>query len=472
MSAVTEILKRAKELNSNTRKNDAQKLMDYYRGQFNAGPTGQVSGSGKTYAGKSRYSTAGMGHTDALLSGIFKKKWEDISPHKAYVKLTSQIINKISMVWKEGVTLAFTDDEDGKMAAELDSIMPDNFEEFMQTVEVYTKLLSTVVVRVNYRGGRVELDLVTPNVLDVVQDEEDPTQAVAYIVTQTWTDTVSDTRIHYRIWTPDDTWIENEKGAPVGMVEPNPYNGELPFIPCYNVAPLDTFFNPLDYYLINAQEKANLLNTYMFYILAYADPVWFAKNCNLENLVIGPSKIIAASTMPGVEATLEAVNPQANPETYRRLLDGHIRDSLRAYGIEPPRDTGSTSSGIALKLENYERVENRRWDVLRWRSTVRDLISKIVTVYAAHNGGVLPVDIDRLIVDFGEVNLPIEYKDQLDNWEREIEMGLKSPAEVMMESNPDIDEETAKVQVQDNLTATKAMRTGYSLTDILGGTNE
>ena len=210
----------------------------------------------------------------------------------------------------------------------------------------------------------------------------------------------------------------------------------------------------------------------MFYILAYADPVWFAKNCDLDNLVIGPSKIIKAATMPGVEATLEAVNPQADPETYRRLLDGHIRDSLRAYGINPPRDTGSVTSGIALKLENYDLLENRKWDVVQWRATVRTLIEKIIMVHNTGNERQINIEPDRLIVDFGEIAFPVGRKEQLDVWQQEIEMGMKSPAEVMMESNPDIDEETAKIQVQENLTATKAMHTGYSLTEILGGADE
>jgi hypothetical protein len=76
-----------------------------------------------------------------------------------------------------------------------------------------------------------------------------------------------------------------------------------------------------------------------------------------------------------------------------------------------------------------------------------------------------------MTVDFQEPNYPSSKSEQLQIDQTAIDMGLTSPHKVLMRNNPDLSEEDARVDVDDNINARNEMlnkvKTGGSLTDTM-----
>ena len=457
---IRDALKRAKEGAEAERKDLAQKLLDYFRGLFDASPTSTGSGDG---------------HTTALLKDIYKNKYAKMTPHLAYEPMVRVIADEIAKTFVEGMSFDVDDDDENETAkTTLLEILPEDWERVLKTIDPLKYVVKSPHIRVNWRDDKLAWDIVTPNVLDVVQDELDPTKAVALCVIQFNANTVSDTDTRYHVWTRDAFWIEDQHGKVLQPAEPNPYR-ELPFVACHDDYPLDSYFQPLPYDLVNQQERANILKTYLHYILAYADPMWVFMNVKeTDNPTAGISEIhVVQQTNPDAKPEVFTVKPDADPEAYQRLLDAHISATRRAHGLQPYRDTGQVSSGIALKLENYSVLEKRMDAIEMWRGYLADLFRLSILVHNAHSKKQVSVDHAKIRFDFPDVEFPISRTEQLEAWEKELALGIKSPAEVLMEDNPDIETlEEAEERYQANMTATKTAKQSFSLQAMLNDEQE
>jgi len=76
-----------------------------------------------------------------------------------------------------------------------------------------------------------------------------------------------------------------------------------------------------------------------------------------------------------------------------------------------------------------------------------------------------------LIIDFGEPSYPTSTQEQIEIDQQSIDLGLISPHKILMRENPDLTEEDARVQVDDNINARNEMlnkvKTGGSLNDTM-----
>ena len=85
----------------------------------------------------------------------------------------------------------------------------------------------------------------------------------------------------------------------------------------------------------------------------------------------------------------------------------------------------------------------------------------------------MSVDHAKIRFDFPDVEFPISRTEQLEAWEKELALGIKSPAEVLMEDNPDIETlEEAEERYQANMTATKTAKQSFSLQAMLNDEQE
>lgn len=457
---VAEALKQAKEFHDNDRRDTAQKLMDYYRGLYD-----------ETTGG-----TTGMGYFKALLKDRYPAKYDKMYPFRSYVNITRKITDARSMVFKEEVQFSIADDdEDGTNTAWLyDNLIPDEAQQLLKTCDSYKTLLGTTLIRANWRYDKIAWDLITPNVTIVVQDDLDPTRAIAIISELSWKDTAGKETRLFKVWTEDQYWEEDQDGNYIIEPQPNPY-GELPFTVVRDELALDRFWLDLDTGLLNAQDTANFLKTSIQYLSAYCMPTVVVKNWNeATNPPVGPSEVLAFSQLdPQADIGLDYTDPPMHIDTVRAELDAHVAESFRSYGINPPRDTGVAASGIALKLENYDALERREDQVEVWRTALRDLLRLSIVVWNAHNTTKqAPFDVDDIQIDFGEITFPQSRKEKLEQYKMELDLGISSPSRVLMKENPDIDAETARQQVADNLAETKSSKSAGLLASILGNNNQ
>ena len=103
----------------------------------------------------------------------------------------------------------------------------------LKTASRYTKLLKNLMLKVVWRGGMIDLDLVTPDILDV-QTGNGPEDMVQVMVTNYGpSERMED--VTYSVWTPE-TWRKLDYRG--GEIDggPNPY-GMIPFVPLFDYAP-------------------------------------------------------------------------------------------------------------------------------------------------------------------------------------------------------------------------------------------
>lgn len=451
---IQQLLKEAKALNDDSRRETAQKVLDYYNGLFDE-----------------KQGTSGYGYFESLMRERYKKTHSLIYPFATYVNIMAPITEKRSMVFKEEVQFEIADDDDAgtKTTWLYDNILPDDAAQVLKTSDSYKTLLKTIHIRVNWRYGKLCWDLITPNVTVVEQDDLDPTIATAVIVEQFYKDDQNKTTRIFKVWTNDEYWSEDEHGNPIDERVPNPY-GELPFIVVRDALALDRYFLEHDTSLINAQEAANFMKTAIQYLAAYCQPTTIVKNWNSKDgaPMVGPASILQFDSMdPQADIGIEYTDPPLNIDTLRNELDTHIRETFMSYGCQPPRATGQVSSGIALKLEQYDMIERREDQVGVWRTALRELLRMSILVWEKETNSTAPITADDITIDIGEVQFPQDRKEVLDNYDAEIKLGIKSPIDVLIEENPELDRDEAERKYRDNMQLRKDMTKRFALSDLV-----
>jgi hypothetical protein len=140
-----------------------------------------------------------------------------------------------------------------------------------------------------------------------------------------------------------------------------------------------------------------------------------------------------------------------------------------AYGVSPSqfRMTSQASSGFALQMENLKLDRftlEQQADFKAYEQGLFDMIKVVSEYYGKSVDG-------EMTVDFVEPNYPASESEQLNIDQQSIDLGLSSPHKVLMRNNPDLTEEDARVDVDDNINARNDMlnkvKTGGSLTDTM-----
>jgi hypothetical protein len=155
----------------------------------------------------------------------------------------------------------------------------------MKTASRLVKLLKTVMVRPVWRNGKIDLDILTPDILDVATGKS-PEDVQEVMVTRYGAKQQDTT---FEVITPQAIQILDYRGQ-LKSEEENPY-GILPLVPLWDKAPLDSFFVESGADLIVAQDALNSLLTSLVY------------TCEMQGYSVGYIK--TASTDGTIEADPE-----------------------------------------------------------------------------------------------------------------------------------------------------------------------
>ena len=154
---------------------------------------------------------------------------EKINP--VSLNLVKKIIHALAMVYlRDAVRSVDGTEQDKAILAEIETsaAMPVK----MKQANRMAKLLGTILLRPVWRNGRMDLDVLTPDVLDV-ETGDTPHDLQAVQVTH-YSPTGDANEVTYSLWTPESVQIVDANGRRVSEEE-NPY-GCLPFraggVPC------------------------------------------------------------------------------------------------------------------------------------------------------------------------------------------------------------------------------------------------
>ena len=369
------------------------------------------------------------GRTESYTQNYFSKSLVKQIP-TPNINLTKRVIDRISLFY---------------MKQPIREYSADYVPEFlhlkhmkMQRAEKLTNLLEVVMMKVCWRDGRIEYD--------IIRDwepmfDDDPLTPTAITYPLQVNDSVLDTTPEIWAYWDDENYFLYEYATKKKLIAEdnegmiNPY-GIMPFVECYRdgkpeASYFDTDASPD---LIATNEAANVAEfnknaNIMFQSFGFG--YINGTNIEKEKLDIGQDKW----SFLGHDGTLNMVAP---PNSVPALTDS-IKESYKMlaqnYHLSVSFVEGSTAeSGVALRLRNQELMDSRRHDVERWRQIEKKLFEiekQVILIEVQKDAGGL----DK--VDFDESTEILSEQEQRAKWDWELSHKLIDTADILMQQDPD-----------------------------------
>jgi hypothetical protein len=300
-----------------------------------------------------------------------------------------------------------------------------------------TKLCKTTVLQVGWQEatGTPTLNVITPNILDVMHDGN-PEQPSRIIITHPASRAED---VSYSDWTATGYRRLNFRGARQGIAgnpgEKNPY-GILPFVPLFDRLPDDEFFLSGGRDLIEAQDAINvaLANLWRSVELQAHGQAWASGISANEQLSVGPDRSI---NLPQ-GGMFGFASPNAPITDILAAIEFAMRQvaATNDVGADVFDLSKRAESGSAKHAERLDLKEARQDDIALWRAYEHRLFETIKRVVNTHAPGTIP-ESATVSVDFAEFADNLTEAELLDNLSKKLELGLIAPADALMTLNPD-----------------------------------
>ncbi|KKL87318.1 hypothetical protein LCGC14_1935900, partial [marine sediment metagenome] len=183
---------------------------------------------------------------------------------KAELSIVKKIINNLAQVYRENpVRMLNGQEKDMELYKEITEVCSLNIK--MKQASRYTKLLKTVLLRPVWRMNKLDLDILTGNILDV-ETGDSPEDLKKIVITDYGnTDRIED--VTFSLWTAD-SWSKLDFRGNIIEQDMNPYK-ILPFIPLFDYPPTSgSLWLSGGDDLISLQEAINIKLVDLLYLLA------------------------------------------------------------------------------------------------------------------------------------------------------------------------------------------------------------
>ena len=377
------------------------------------------------------YHDAQLDHLETRLNQLFS---DPSSMVQVCLNITKKVINNLAQVYREApVRIIEGTDSDKELFAGIIEAMALDVK--LKLASRYAKLLKTILLRPVWRNERLDLDILTGNILDV-ETGETPEILSKVLVTDFGTsDKIEE--VEYSYWTPE-TWQRLDYRGQVKEEAPNPY-GVLPFLSIFDYPPpSSSFWLPGGDDLVSLQEAVNLKLTDLLYLLSTQSfGVGFIKGGQGGgSLKVDPGSLVELSE----NGELGFAHQQARIEEVVGAIDKLIKWGCVSHGLSAASMSTDPqeASGLSKLVDTRELKEVRAEDVALWRSYEGKLFSLIRTVWNAHNPTKKLSESATLKIDFCDPKPETDPKTQAEAWEKLLGFGVISPVDIALERNPDL----------------------------------
>ena len=311
----------------------------------------------------------------------------------------------------------------------------------------YAKLLKTALLRPVWRNDKLEIDLLTPDILDVVTGDS-PRDLKKVMVTH-YPESGKAEEITYSLWDADTFQRLDWRGSTIES-QPNPYK-VLPFTPCWDSLPIDSFWVQGGADLITAQDAINEKLTDLMYIIRQQGfGVGYIKSGDhgptgmgiLDTVRANPGSFVNLPSDPNAE--IGFASPDAPIQGVWETIESIIQQTAIANGLSAHSVTAKVSdeSGISKIVSNAELQEKRQDDIELWRRYEARLFDLIRIVWNTHNTRKFS-DNAQFNIDFAEIRETSQEIEQSEKWQTLIDAGQASPVDWAIARNPDFSREDA-----------------------------
>lgn len=377
------------------------------------------------------YHDAQLDHLETRLNELF-------SDPSAMVKVCLNVVRKVivnlAQVYREAPTrLIDGTDSDKELYSGIVESMALDVK--LKLASRYAKLLKTILLRPVWRNERLDLDILTGNILDV-ETGESPEILSKVLVTDFGTsDKIEE--VEYSYWTPE-TWQRLDYRGQLKEEAANPY-GVLPFLSVFDYPPpSSSFWLPGGDDLISLQEAINLKLTDLLYLLSTQSfGVGYIKGGQGGgSLKVDPGALVELQE----NGEIGFANQQARIEEVVGAIDKLIKWGCVSQGLSATSmSTEPTeASGLSKIVDTRELAEMRAEDVALWRSYEKRLFQLIRQVWNAHNPTKKLSESATLNIDFADPRPEVDPKSQAEAWEKLLGFGVISQIDIALERNPDL----------------------------------
>ncbi len=441
---------------------------------------------------------------DALLGTIFERPGDKIAVNLAVIK---KFGNEKALMFRDRPRMrVMVDGEEDEAQSELWAHIytGGNWQRKLRTANALEQVVQTLHLhpRPMPSTGKIDLAVVTPAASIAWQSTENPqvAEAVAYR-TSGRPDSPAMTALSpsvWAFWSADANLLVelNERtGEPQNVRPPsdnpdgvNPY-GLLPFVKIDKIDPKDDdYWNHGVADMLTVGDAANVAIVSLVHSLIHQgfSPKVAINMTGVDLSKHGPDVTYAAEHVPEGEhaPSMSTLRLDADFEGMVAGIEAVLQYGALMHGIPPSafrRDSqGGAESGRAKIVDMLPLLEEREQDIPQWSDNMGELFAVTRAVWNFwHDQSGFEVSTEfigrtfsddaRLAVDFAEVKIPETPNERLDRQAKELNMGIKSKADVLMENNPDLSREEAEKELQ-RIAQDTRMASGRGALALLGDT--
>jgi len=409
----------AVERDSQNRKNDVVQRLSYYTDQ----------------------------QEDYIIEALKKHHADYTAFTPVFFNVVRKIVNSLSMVYLQDCQRLILGTEQDKVIFN-EIVESSNLNLKMKTASRYCQLLKTIILRPVWRQGKLDLDIITGDILDVSCGDS-PEILESVLVTH-YPINGQFKEIEYSLWSATNYTRLDYKGNPIHS-EPNPYE-VVPFVPVWASYPTSgSFWVSGGDDLISVQSTINQKLTDLMLVLEYQGfgvPVQKGMPSGGSRTQIGPNVAIEIENPEG-SFTFEKTN--APIQGILNSIDFLVKNLAVSNGlsVESISTKPSQNSGVARLAGNRELQELRKDQISLFGRYERQLFNMFRIVWNAHNPDRKISDNAVIKLDFFDPTPVMSPDKQAELWEKELEMGTISRTDILMLKNPDLSKEDAQRKLEE-----------------------
>ena len=319
----------------------------------------------------------------------------------------------------------------------------------MKHIERMTNLIGTPAVRVMWEEDEEKkcFDYRTVYYYDSFFTPSNPYKpyAIVYPILSPTEDVSYTDKVQFAYWDDKSNIIFDEDGN-ILEEHPHPYE-RLPFVFPRDMEQIDDFYGEGATDVVATNEHLNILMTELMLGLRFQmfGQSWASGIYEDQPIArVGSDKLI---NLPQ-DGKFGIESPGGDPQKVMEIAKGMIEMLAVSKHMYVTFDSNQDrpSSGLALRIKDFEFVEDYKDDIENWRMFESDLYNlerKIADV----NGISLPKEIS---IDFKEPEYPRAINEQImkDDWE--LANGLITPEEILKRNNSDLSLEQARKIIAKN----------------------
>ena len=481
-SVVNETLTEIKRRNRAEYNAFIAELDDFYTGAFSPYFEGEYSSSNNSSDPDTR-SSGGSGYLQRYFPNAYDNGKGAMTP--AYLKFLRRLVHLKASLFHRQPQYIYTIngdpiEQDGPLARILKKVEGQcMLTTRLKELDRKTRLCKTAFAIWAWRGGKMNLDVYTPDRVDFWQDENDPANLdacyiIAHELPQPQDTTLAVSERRFAVWErpsageiavngqESDAWTMrvlnvNGKELPNPLFPDNVNRyGTYPYTIWHEVDPTDCLLQPPDesyrtiqigtillwsHYLLNAQRAGGTM------VLKTQRPI------GPSDLPIGMDRAILLEQQEEFDfkkIDFDAASMVQFAQSYMQAFAATEGIHPDAFAIDG-QSFSNAITAVAKQMDRMDLQEEREDSEQYWEYRINDLIAKLIPVWNYHNPSERLPEGLGLYIKWAVPDAPMDPLHKIQARQAAYNCGLRSPVQDIMEENENMTEDEARSRFGKNL---------------------